>query len=45
MYIGSKDDTFVNVNHTKALFNKTKSSKHLELVNGNHNDVRSQEIK
>lgn len=28
-YVGSIEDTFVNVNHTKALFSKTKAIKHL----------------
>jgi len=28
-FIGSIEDTFVNVNHTKSLYNKTKALKHL----------------
>lgn len=28
-YIGSLDDTFVNVKHTQYLYNKTKANKHL----------------
>lgn len=44
-YVGSIEDTFVNVNHTKALFNKTRGIKHLELVKGNHNDMRTKDLK
>ena len=41
IYIGSTEDTFVNVKHTQELYEKTKSWKRLELVKGNHNDPRS----
>ena len=44
-YVGSKEDTFVNVNHTKALYNRTKAAKYLELVSGNHNDMRTRPLK
>ena len=29
MYIGSLEDTFVNVSHTKSLFNNTKAFKQM----------------
>ena len=45
IYIGSTQDTFVNVRHTKELFAKTKTQKWLELVKGNHNDARTTELK
>lgn len=45
IYIGSTEDTFVNVKHTQALYEKTKSWKKLELVKGNHNDPRTSQTK
>jgi pimeloyl-ACP methyl ester carboxylesterase len=45
VYIGSTEDTFVDVKHTKDLYAKTKSSKWLELVKGNHNDPRTIDTK
>lgn len=44
-FIGSIQDTFVNVRHTKRLHTKTKTQKKLELVSGDHNDIRSDELK
>ena len=44
-YIGSQDDTFVNVRHTKGLYERTKGGKQLELVKGDHNDLRSDLVK
>ena len=45
IFIGSTEDTFVNVKHTKELYAKTKSTKWLELVKGNHNDGRTSDTK
>jgi len=45
IYVGSTEDTFVNVKHTHSLYEKTKSWKRLELVKGNHNDPRTSETK
>jgi esterase/lipase len=44
-FIGSIQDTFVNVRHTTRLHTKVKTQKKLELVSGDHNDIRSDELK
>ena len=44
-FIGSINDTFVNVKHTKRLFEKAQTVKRLELVKGDHNELRSEELK
>ena len=45
IFVGSTEDTFVNVKHTKELHARTKTLKWLELVKGNHNDPRTPELK
>ncbi len=44
-FIGSINDTFVNVEHTKKLYRKTLSLKKLELVKGDHNGLRTDTLK
>lgn len=38
-------DTFVNVSHTKLLHKHALAEKHLELVKGDHNDLRTSALK
>lgn len=44
-FIGSQQDSFVNVQHTKLLYEKAISYKKLELVKGDHNDIRTTALK
>jgi pimeloyl-ACP methyl ester carboxylesterase len=44
-FIGSLQDSFVNVRHTKLLHERATSFKMIELVKGDHNDLRSTALK
>jgi esterase/lipase len=44
-FIGSLQDSFVNVKHTKLLYDRTASHKRVEYVKGDHNDIRSNDLK